>query len=133
MLNRVKEIRSTFGLNQTEFAQKVHLTPQSISMIESGKRPLTDRLIHNICTEFGVDEHWLRTGEGDMYPAPADEDAELMELMAMLTADDMDPNKKRIVANMCRYIMSLSSDDLDRLNDLITALSSALDAKKDED
>lgn len=133
MLNRLKEIRSAFGLTQTEFAQRVHLTPQSISMIESGKRPLTDRLIYNICAEFGIDEHWLRTGDGDMYPTPADEDAELMELMAMLTADDMDPHKKRIVSNMCRYIMSLSADDLDRLNDLISALSAALDNKKDED
>ena len=131
--DRIKHVRETLGLSQSEFASQLAMEQSGVSKVELGKRIVSNSLIVKVCAVFGIDEHWLRTGEGDMYPAPADEDAELMELMAMLTADDMDPNKKRIVANMCRYIMSLSSDDLDRLNDLISALSSALDVKKDED
>lgn len=133
MITRIKELRISLDLNQTEFAQRVRLTPQSISMIESGKRPITDRLIHNICNEFGVDENWLRTGEGDMFPPLPPEDDELIEMLGQLSADDMDPRKKRIVSTMCRYVMSLSADELDRLNEIFIALSAALDNKKDED
>lgn len=133
MINRLKEIRNSLGLTQTEFAKSVHLTPQSISMIESGKRPVTDRLIHTICTEFGVDEHWLRTGEGDMYALPSEEDAELIELLARLNADDMDIDRKRLAVSFCRLVMELPRPALTPAADLCNQLADALKHKKDED
>ena len=35
--------------------------------IENGKVNVTDRVIKSICREFNVNEHWLLTGEGDMF------------------------------------------------------------------
>ena len=35
-------------------------------MVETGQRILSDRSFLSIVREFGVDENWLRTGEGEM-------------------------------------------------------------------
>lgn len=133
MITRLKKIRETFGINKSELASKVRMTPSSISLIESGKRPVTDRLIHTICTEFGVDEHWLRTGEGDMYALPSEEDAELIELLARLNADDMDIDRKRLAVSFCRLVMELPRPALTPAADLCNQLADALKQKKDED
>lgn len=36
-------------------------------MIESHKRDVSDRHIKALCSIFNISEHWLRTGEGNMY------------------------------------------------------------------
>ena len=43
------------------------MTTSSISLFESGKATPSDRTVLSICREFGVNEHWLRTGEGEMF------------------------------------------------------------------
>lgn len=66
MNNRIKEIRNTKGLTQVEFASRLGLKQNSIAQIEMGKRNPSDQVILSICREFGVNELWLRTGEGAM-------------------------------------------------------------------
>ena len=36
-----------------------------VNLIENGRKQPGDRLLADICREFGIDEHWLRTGEGE--------------------------------------------------------------------
>ena len=133
MKDRIKELRQLLGLTQSEFANRIAMNQTGISMVEKGTRELTDRQIITICAVFGVHEEWLRNGVGDMYPAPSDEDAEIMELMAILTSDDTDPRKKSISAALVRIILDLPSDSLDVFQTIFRTLSDALDAKKDED
>lgn len=45
----------------------IGMTTSSISLFESGKATPSDRTVLSICREFGVNEHWLRTGEGEMF------------------------------------------------------------------
>lgn len=66
MNNRIKEIRNAKGLTQVEFASRLGLKQNSIAQIEMGKRNPSDQVILSICREFGVNELWLRHGEGDM-------------------------------------------------------------------
>lgn len=66
MNNRIKEIRKTKNLTQVEFAARLGLKQNSIAQIEMGKRNPSDQVILSICREFGVNELWLRTGEGAM-------------------------------------------------------------------
>lgn len=66
MNNRIKEIRNKKGLTQVEFASRLGLKQNSIAQIEMGKRNPSDQVILSICREFGVNELWLRTGEGAM-------------------------------------------------------------------
>lgn len=66
MKNRITKIRKHVGLTQGEFAEKLGLTRNFISLIENGNRIPSDRTITDICREFNVSETWLRTGEGKM-------------------------------------------------------------------
>ncbi len=67
MNERIKKIRKNLDLTQHEFAEKIGLKQNSIALIESGKRNISDRSILSICREFKVNEIWLRTGDGDMF------------------------------------------------------------------
>lgn len=68
---RIKFLRKNSGLTQEKFAERIGLKQNSIALIESGKRNISDQAILSICREFGVREEWLRTGNGEMYaPAP---------------------------------------------------------------
>lgn len=67
MNERLKELRKHLGLSQSEFGSKIYLSQYLMSLIEKGKRNLTDRSVNAICREFDVNEEWLRTGEGEMF------------------------------------------------------------------
>lgn len=67
MNKRIGEVRKNQKLNQQEFADKLGLTKNFISLLETGSREPSDRTIKDICREFSVNETWLRTGEGEMF------------------------------------------------------------------
>lgn len=64
---RFKAVRNALGKNQSEFAEALGFAQTGVSMIESHKRDVSDRHIKALCSIFNISEHWLRTGEGDMY------------------------------------------------------------------
>lgn len=64
MNDRIKLIRKKAGLSQEEFGRRISITKSSVSLLESGKNNPSDQTISLICREFGVNEVWLRTGEG---------------------------------------------------------------------
>lgn len=64
--DRIKLIRESVRLSQSEFAKKLNLKRNSISLMEGGKRNPSNRTINDICKVFNVSEEWLRTGEGSM-------------------------------------------------------------------
>lgn len=65
--DRIKEIRVNNHLNQSEFAENIGIGQAALSALEKGIRNVTDRNIVLICENFNVNEHWLRTGEGEMF------------------------------------------------------------------
>lgn len=64
---RIAVLIETLGIRQKDFADKIHLKPNTLSMIKSNKRNVTDRVIRDICREFHVNEAWLTTGTGDVF------------------------------------------------------------------
>lgn len=77
--DRIKAVRLENGLSQSDFARRIGIAQNTYSKIETGASPVQERYIISICSEFGISESWLRTGEGDMY---ADEDAMLLESLS---------------------------------------------------
>ncbi len=67
MKDRIKEIRKQKGLTQSEFGERVGVKGNTITTYENGTRTPSDAVIISICREFGVNETWLRTGEGEMF------------------------------------------------------------------
>ena len=66
MNTRIKELRTTLNLKQKEFGSQIGLR-SSISEMENGTAPITERTIIAICSKFNVNEEWLRTGKGEMF------------------------------------------------------------------
>ena len=85
MLERLKMLRKTLKLSQNQFSQKINFGQSSYANIENGTRNLTDRTIQLICNEFGVNEKWLRTGEGEMFTAPNDDPMDEVQKQYNLT------------------------------------------------
>jgi transcriptional regulator with XRE-family HTH domain len=67
---RIKEIRTTLGLSQREFAKRIYITQSFYGDIELGKKNINDRIIQLISTQFNVNKEWIKTGEGEIFSSP---------------------------------------------------------------
>lgn len=67
MKERIRELRKHLNMTMDEFGAHIGLSKAAISLIESGRNGARDQTIFAICREFGVNEQWLRTGEGEMF------------------------------------------------------------------
>lgn len=73
MNERIKTVRKTANMNQTEFADKIGATRDKIASYETGRVIPTDTVLKLISKEFNVSYAWLKTGEGPMMdPEPDD-------------------------------------------------------------
>ena len=66
MKERLKQIRKATGLNQTDFASRIHMKQTSYSQLETGSSPIRESHIDLICNAFNIDRTWFLTGEGEM-------------------------------------------------------------------
>ena len=67
MNERIKTLRIELSLTQSEFGEKLGISQNYVWMIEKGDRVPSDRTVADICRVFGVNEDWLRTGQGEKY------------------------------------------------------------------
>ena len=102
MQNRIKELRKSLGLNQTEFGAKLGIAPNTISGYEGGTRDPSDAIIKSICREYGVNETWLRTGAGEMRRSRSRE-AELGELIRSRLIDSPESFQSALVTTLLRF------------------------------
>lgn len=81
---RVQEVRDHFNLSRKSFGEKFFVSQDVINNIERERVVPTDNNIKAICKTYNVNEHWLRTGEGEMFndeqPPSLDALAELNNL-----------------------------------------------------
>lgn len=92
--DRIKLARCQMQLTQDQFAARIGVSKNYVSLLESGKRNPSMQVILSICREYGVSEQWLRTGEGAMF-SPHDPDAEIANFFADVGSDSF---RRRFVA-----------------------------------
>lgn len=83
---RIEVIVGKSGLTKTAFAEKINVTQQHVSRLTKDGTP-SDRTIADICDKFGVNETWLRTGEGTMYREISEQDQLAAMFNSMITED----------------------------------------------
>ena len=86
-IDRVRLVRRILNLKQGDFANRIGISQNALSMIELGKTTLTDKNIKLICATFAVDEEWLRNGTGEMFGPASPYEKELLAVFGKLTAD----------------------------------------------
>ena len=64
--DRLREVREIFHLNQRQLAEKIGVTSQLISQMESGKTSVSSATARLFEAELGVSAAWLLFGTGEM-------------------------------------------------------------------
>ena len=100
MHTRINEIVKKSGLTKTDFAKKLGLSQPFVSKICAGDSTPSDRTITDICREFGVNEVWLRTGEGEPFQQRTKEE-EIMRF-AVQTVKGTDEFSKALVSMLAK-------------------------------
>ena len=97
--SRLKKIRKTFGLNQQDFADRIKISRGALANYEVDRNEPLKPIITAICREFGVNEEWLRTGEGQMQSATSrEEEIEAMIRSGLKGSNDL---KKALIQAIC--------------------------------
>lgn len=84
--DRIKIIRKHNNLTMDKFGDRIGITKASISRLESGENNPSEQTLILICKEFGIDYHWLTTGEGDMF-APVGDDETIAKFDAIMAGE----------------------------------------------
>lgn len=121
---RIKLVRKTKGLTQQDFADKLGLKRNTVGGYEIGTVTPSDRTISDICREFGVNEVWLRTGEGE--PFQKETRQEQIMRFATQTVKGSDEFRKAFVSMLAK----MDADDWKTLAKLFDSLADEL--KKSE-
>lgn len=119
MNERIKELRKSLDMNQTEFGNRIGVKQTTVAGYETGVRTPIDSVILSMCREFNVNEEWLRTGKGEMFlPVPEEDEvasyvAELLEpdnpftdliVQIMRTYSQLDPKSQEVLLEFIRKL-----------------------------
>lgn len=127
MNERIKELRKALGLTLEKFGERLGVSRAALSNIENGNRSVTDQMFKSVCREFSVNEEWLRTGEGNMFLIPDDEDAALVSEVL----ENPDVKFYQMMLNMVRTYKQLSPESKKVVEDFIDQLLENSKNRKD--
>lgn len=116
MNQRIEQIVKRSGLTKAKFAERIGVSAPFVTMLCSGAGSPSDRTITDICREFGCDEVWLRTGEGE--PFRQESKQELIMRFAVQTVKGSNEFRKALVATLA----DLDDAEWDGLENLLNKL-----------
>lgn len=121
---RIKLLRKTLNLSMEKFGEKIGLTKASISKIESGITPLTEKNIKLICSIYNVDYFWLTEGTGEMF-------VEFPDVVIDMIVDDykLDETDRILIETY----LNASADERKYLKSFLQTFAKNLENKKRED
>lgn len=97
MNTRIKDLRKSLKLTQTDFGARIGIKGNTVTGWESGTRAPSDAVILSICREFSVSEAWLRYGTGEMFVSRS-KNEEIAMLVNDIMSDQDDSFRKRFIA-----------------------------------
>lgn len=124
---RISALISALGLKKTAFADKLNVSQAFVSQLCSGVKQPSDRTIADICREFNVNEHWLRTGEGEMF-IKLSRGEEISAFMGDILSGEPD-FRARLIAALSR----LTAEQWKQLEGIADTLIAEMQKKKETD
>lgn len=115
---RVNAVRKKEEMTMEQFGKKLGVQKSAISKIEKGERNLTEQMLLSICREFGVNEVWLRTGEGgveNMFTKLNEDDRFSINL------GNLGRTENQLARNMLNAIAEASPEKLKHIEEFMKA------------
>lgn len=109
MNERIRQVRKSLGLSQSEFGQSIGISDAAISRLESGVNSPSERTVKLICSTYHVNYLWLTRGDGDMMEA-LDRPALVEQAMA---------GESPLAVSIMKAFAELPDREWERLRDLI--------------
>lgn len=128
MNQRVKAVRKDQKMTQVEFGNKLHLSKNYLSNIETGLYPISDKFVDELCRTFHVNENWLRTGDGEMYKEMSKSE-EIADIAARLYKDDGSEYRKLLI----KAIMEVPEENLKACVDFFQTVVDMAKRKNEQD
>ena len=107
-MNRIKELREMFNMNQDELGKKLNVQAAAISKYENGRVPLTDDTIKSLCEIFQVSSDYILGLSNDKERKLKKYNSEIDTLAAHFEGKDLTPKKRKLIE---KYIDALFEDD----------------------
>jgi transcriptional regulator with XRE-family HTH domain len=104
--NRLVAVREALGLSQREFCRGIYVSQSYYAQIEGETRPINDRIIALICSQYGVSKEFLTTGWGELF-SDSLPDIQLNNLLEIYS--ELDPLFKSYVVKQIRELLELQN------------------------
>jgi len=105
---RVKEARKALSLTQTTFAKRIAISNGYIAGIELGQRNVNERLIKLISSEFGINEKWLKTGEGLMLASDKKKEKQIETLINIF--EELSPDMQAFFVSQVEALLTIQKE-----------------------
>lgn len=121
MNERIRALRETVGLSRAAFGQRLGVSGDVINNIERGRVEIKEPIVKLICSEFSVNENWIRNGTGEMFIKNASSTME--QLKEEFNLDDfsynlvyqylqLDPAQRKKVREFAYNLVGISKEDV---------------------
>ena len=107
MSNRIQALREALNLSQREFGERLGVSRDVISKMEYGRVQPKELLLRHICRMYKVNEHWLQTGEGEMFDIDPVESGRLEEALRIFQT--LSPEFQEYALEQIRKLAELQS------------------------
>lgn len=132
---QIKELRKVLNLTLDDFGERLGVTKAAVSRWEKGERSVSEQTIKLICSEFNVNENWLRTGKGEIFRklTPSEEIENIvrnlldyskdskknplydMIIEMMKDYNELDPDSQAVIKNYCSKVQAGLANNKERL------------------
>ena len=102
---RIKIIRKSMQpkMSQEKFAETLGTTRPALAVYEIDRVVPNDAFINLICLKFGVNEKWLRTGEGEMFTQRKDHEEDIETVAKMVEENHYGESMERLLNAFIRF------------------------------
>ena len=98
---RLKAVRTALGLSRDKFCEKLGVSSGVVANIELGRVEAKQPFLKLVCDVYRVNQTWMDTGEGDMFPPKTMEDT-LNELFDEVAGEREDSFRKQVFLGMAQ-------------------------------
>jgi transcriptional regulator with XRE-family HTH domain len=99
--DRIIAVREALEMTQRDFCRGIYVSQSYYAQIEKAARPINDRIIALICSQYGVSKEYLQTGRGEMFSENLP-DIQLNQLLEIF--NELDPFFRDYIVKQIREL-----------------------------